>query len=361
MLEAILTTKATPLLHAILCSASSYIPAEVLSSSAYQPQNSALMWAEHEGKSFHVGLGLRRTQAEASTNSSARSSFQQWHISQALKSMTACVDRGVHFLQVLQALVLIASVEQLNAAYTDMWLHSGSCIRMAVPLRIYESDLTVADSLTGFGEQLRARAKDPGEQAEMDRTWWMAYLLDRTISVWTNRPSALPEEEITCALPVLQCTFEGADWFGGTVSLRGVQSILDTDLYSSLPECHHDSLVLYIKAVKLYNDAHRFFRMYQRRPHTIERYMEDPTYRLLVSQVNAFRLSIPEHMRRPTKELVAGGQLDRELLISAMYAQATSIILSNPFLTIETWQGSPARMGIVAMRAVLSLIYDREC
>jgi hypothetical protein len=257
-------------------------------------------------------------------------------------------------------MILLTANDQLNANFADMWLHSGSCIRMIIPLRLHEAVEMDTSNLTGFGEKMRLKAKTKLEQAEMDRTWWMAYLLDRSISVWTNRPATLPEDEITCALPVLQSTYDNYGHGVDEVELQGVQSILDNNLYIEHPIRHQDSLVMYLKAIKLFSDTHRFFRIYQRQPHTVERYRNDIAARLLVSQANSFRMSIPESMRRPTRSLTEGGQLDKELLLGAMYAQATSLILAQPYMFPETWQEDAARVGLTAIRAILSLIYDSE-
>lgn len=173
--------------------------------------------------------------------------------------------------------------------------------------------------------------------------------------MWTTWPVAMADDEITCELPVLQSTFDQ-----GYGNLKGIQSLDAHDLYSNHPPCHFDSLSLFIKAVKLFTEAQRFLRFYQRRPHTVERYINEPNLRLLLSQVNLFRLSIPAHLRRPTRDLAAGGQLDRDLLTAIMLAHATSIALGEPLVTRDTWQHDLATMGLGSIRAILSLVYDSE-
>jgi hypothetical protein len=291
------------------------------------------------------------------THPTPRTRFELYHKSQTLSSSSTNLRSGTHWLQILQALILISAVDQLNTDFADMWLHSGTVIRMAIPVRLYEAGDIDGMNLTGFAEKMRAKARDEVEQAEMNMTWWMAYALDRSIAVWTDRPTTLPEEEITVTLPVLQESYESAGLLG---ELKGVQTILDVDLYTNHPICHQDSLVIYIKALKLFNDTHAFFRVYQRQPHTTERYLKAVGFRLLLSQANAFRMSIPEQLRKPASTLAMGGQLDRELLMAMMYSQATSLVLANPLLTVESWDDNIAKMGLMAVRAILNLIYDSK-
>ncbi len=125
--------------------------------------------------------------------------------------------------------------------------------------------------------------------------------MERTASMWTTWPLAMAEDEISCELPVLQSTYDK-----GYGDLLGVQSIHAKDLYINHPPRHLDSFPLFIKAVKLFADAQRFFRSYQRQKHSIDRYINEPGLHLLLSQVNLFRLSIPVHMRgdrRNTRQL----------------------------------------------------------
>jgi len=312
--------------------------------------------SEKQQESLHNLTGaLHASGKTAVFDSSALGRFRLWHRRQALEAVTMYVDRGQDFLQLLQATILITASDQLNAWWADVWQMAGSCIRLAVPMRIYQSSAIPPSSFTASGDGACPDAKDPLEQAEMDRTWWMAYLMERTASMWTTWPLAMAEDEISCELPVLQSTYDK-----GYGDLLGVQSIHAKDLYINHPPRHLDSFPLFIKAVKLFADVQRFFRSYQRQKHSIDRYINEPGLHLLLSQVNLFRLSIPVHMRRPTEHQAAGGQLDRDLLAAIMLAHGTSVALGEPLATKDTWQHDLARMGLGAIRTILSLLYDSE-
>ena len=229
-----------------------------------------------------------------------------------------------------------------------MWSLAGTAMRLAVPMRLYESRL-----VPNRPSMTCPPAKDALQQAEMDRTWWMAFLLERTSSMWTTWPLQMADDEITCELPVLQSTF-----LAGQGELLGVQSFDDAALYTDHPPCHQDSLVLTIKVVKLFAEVQRFFRFYQRRAHSTDRYLVEPKLRVLMSQANLLRLSLPLSLRKPTQPSSADGHIDRDLLSSTMMLHGVSIILGEPLITATTRHHDVARSALMAIRAILSMLYD---
>ena len=50
------------------------------------------------------------------------------------------------------------------------------------------------------------------------------------------------------------------------------------------------------------------------------KYLSEPTFRLLVSQINAFRMGLPPHLRRPTHNMGSSTALDGELVAALMVA-----------------------------------------
>ena len=359
------TRQARPLIHAILSITSGHLSPDVLSKRTYWPVGTPLSaWAHPETDAEIGDWGSDKHDLTGALHLSGKTAvgdgfdpltrFQSWHRRQALEGVTIYVDRGQQFLQLIQAVILIAATDQLNAWWNDLWQLSASCIRLAIPLRVYESSQVAHFSdLSGFGEPGCPGVSDPMEQAEMDRTWWMAYLMERTASLWTTWPLVMADDEITCELPVLQSTYEV-----GYGDLIGVQTLHSAEFFSAHPPRHVDSLSLLIKAVKLLADAQRFIRFYKRQRHSIKRYLSEPGFHLLVSHVHSFKLGLPADMRRPTICLSEGGALDRDLLTVLMLVHATTIVLGEPFLSSDMWQHSVARMAQGAIRAILSLVYD---
>lgn len=113
-----------------------------------------------------------------------------------------------------------------------------------------------------------------------------------------------------------------------------------------------------LKATKLMSDVNGFFRSYMRGSHSTAKYVADPALRLLLSQINAFRLGCPAHMRRPTQ--AAPEMFDVDLITAHMQTHAATFTLGEPLVDAQTWKSDIANMALSAVRANLSLLYDSE-
>ncbi len=58
--------------------------------------------------------------------------------------------------------------------------------------------------------------------------------------------------------------------------------------------------------------------------------MHDPTLRLLLSQINAFRMGLPPHLRRPTQDLGNSTHFDRDLVAALMIVHAWVVSIIWP-------------------------------
>ena len=365
-----MNTQARPLLHAICCITSDYLPVDHLSLRSYWPTGTPLGAKQHPeydyeiqttsasaftGNSASVGTALHLSGKTAIPSTNPLNRFRIWHRRQAIEMAVTYSDRGEKYIQLIQTLVLVTGSDQLNSNWVDLWQLSASCLRLAVPLRMYSSGSMAENAPMPNSNMTCPPRVDPMTQAEKDRTWWMAWIVERTSTMWTTWPLSLADDEITTELPVLQSTYDA-----GYGDLVGVQSIQDPNLYSEHPGCHLDSLALFIKATKLFADAQRFFRFHQRQPHTIERYMREPVLHVLLSQANAFRLSLPVGMRKPTEKLAAGGKLDRDMLVTVLMLHGTLIVLGEPMILRDSWQDRLPKLALGAIRVMLSLLYDSE-
>ena len=189
-------------------------------------------------------------------------------------------------------------------------------MRMAVPMQLHESSKVPTDSLLHERAKLLSRTNDPLRQAIRDRSFWMMFIVERTISMATSWPSSLADDEITVELPVTQAVFDLG--FG---DLTGTQTLHSPDFFSSHPPHHADGFVLQIKALKLYNDIIRFFRRYARGSHSTATYLAHPELFTCFSKITALRHSFPPHLRRAA-QLAPGGSgnkaTDVDLLLAVM-------------------------------------------
>ena len=174
-------------------------------------------------------------------------------------------------------------------------MEAGSCLRMCVPLRLNETVSVPLDALHRGRQHMMPPANSAMDQASRERTWWMAYLTERSVIMSTCWAESLADTEITVELPVTQAIFDS-----GVGDMVGLQTISSPDFFSHHPDRHADGFLFFIKALKLFTDVSRFFRQYGRGSHSVAAFLAHPQLRMFFSQINAFRLSFPAHLRRPT-------------------------------------------------------------
>ncbi|WVQ77083.1 hypothetical protein IAR50_006766 [Cryptococcus sp. DSM 104548] len=355
----------TSLLHSILAITANFISESSLSSPSYFPVGTPSQASTHpvndsDMPELYANRSVLPQHASGGFSNkmspmTSMARFQLWHRRKAFETFYDYVDKGDKFLQCLQAQIIATTVDQYNAWWTDVWIETGTCVRIATPLRIHESPHLTDTSLRKFANLLLAPASSPMEQAERDRTWWMTYLLERNVAASTAWPTALVDDEITVELPVLQSTFDA-----GYGELYGTQTLHSPNCLTNHPPEHRDSLCFLIKSMKLLSEVNVFFRRYSRGSHSIADYVTNPTFRILLSQINSFRMSFPPECRRPTQNVLGEGAnaLDRDLIMALWITHSAIMGLGEPLITKESWMDEGARITLSAIRATLSLLYD---
>ncbi|WWD17767.1 hypothetical protein CI109_102208 [Kwoniella shandongensis] len=167
-------------------------------------------------------------------------------------------------------------------------------------------------SLTRFTSMIMGDAETAMGQAERDRIWWyvgqgltaadlQGHIHHRACG--DRGDNSLADEEITVELPVKQSIFDKG-YIATHEELTGTQ--------------------------------------------TLHGYISHPTFRVLLSKLNGFRMSFPPEFRRPTQAMRGSGaeSLDRDLVAALWITHG------------ETWTSEGARMTLSAIRASLSLLYD---
>jgi hypothetical protein len=96
---------------------------------------------------------------------------------------------GHNDVEQAQAWILLAVFELMRKSYRLGWITAGRCFRMVQMMRLYELDspITVADT---FGT---ASEEDWVEKEEKRRAFWVAYCLDRFLSISNEWPLTINE------------------------------------------------------------------------------------------------------------------------------------------------------------------------
>lgn len=145
------------LIHAMLAVTSNHISTSSLSSRAYFPIGTPMSSPHHPEHDFPSSSSTRFSAScnpgsggpprtlgysigsSRSTLTSPLARFQLWHRRKAFEAAPEYFDKGDKLVQVVQAHVIATMVDQYNAWWVDLWMESGTCMRMAVPLCLNET------------------------------------------------------------------------------------------------------------------------------------------------------------------------------------------------------------------------------
>ncbi|KAE8148526.1 fungal-specific transcription factor domain-containing protein [Aspergillus avenaceus] len=99
----------------------------------------------------------------------------------------------------LQACLLLATYEFMNSYDRRSWMRAGYAFRLVQLIRLYEIDTPLSS----------ATHDNWVEVEEKRRTFWMAFCLDRFLSIRNGWPLTLIEHLITTRLPAPEAAFQG--------------------------------------------------------------------------------------------------------------------------------------------------------
>jgi hypothetical protein len=113
---------------------------------------------------------------------------------------------GEDIFAVMQACVLLSWYFYSEGRWVEIWVFAGFQTRTAIPLRLNYPGTFARQNGSSPGAYL-APPKDALELELRRRTWWMAVLFDRIVSVggWVH---AIDERDIGTELPLRSQDFE---------------------------------------------------------------------------------------------------------------------------------------------------------
>ncbi|ORX36091.1 hypothetical protein BD324DRAFT_651995 [Kockovaella imperatae] len=354
------------LIHAMLAMASAYIPESSLAKRAYYPTGTPWFTNKHPEVDLEEDPELVRTFQQQiqfsssnaySNQDTAQGRFKSWHRRKTFVFLQKQLTTGKRLVQAVQAQVIVATMSQYTGLWVDAWFEIGIAMRMIPPMRLSRRP-DVKDAYHRWGHSIMPLATDEMDQAERDRTFWVTYCLDCSTAHMTGSAESIAPAEITVDLPVTQALYDRAS--GGLI---GIQSLHSPEVITHHPPEHCDSFSFFVKAMYLFSEVHRFFRVYGGEGHSIPRFLNHPLLRKCVSDINAFRNSIPFHLRRPTRtsrngESQAPAAFDTLMLATNMVINSAVMALGEPLMTPENWNSEFAKLALASVRSNLSLLYD---
>ncbi|KAI9445291.1 hypothetical protein H4582DRAFT_2108984 [Lactarius indigo] len=275
-----------------------------------------------------------------------RDRFAEFHASKTRSYIDRTMASGEDIFAVMQALCL-------TGRWVEIWVFAGFQTRTAIPLRLNYPGTFARQSGGSPGAYL-APPKDPLDLELRRRTWWMAVLFDRIVSVggWVH---GIDERDIGTELPLRSLDFET-----NQVMPDNPQSLFTADVFTNHPEMYTDSFLLLIKAMMLFGKVTDFgVRTHLRAlapPSRVQNPFIIPGFEDLDRLVcMEFVSSLPPRFRNGFSDLESmygGGGLDTDLYLVHLVPHAATITLHNPYVDFSDPQS--ASRAILAQHYILA-------
>lgn len=163
---------------------------------------------------------------------------EEYHAS-AIVHLEACLSQSGGYLEVLQAILLLANFALLRPVPPGLWYITGVAVRLAVDLGLHHEEGGDLDIVHPTGDpQL---PDDGAAQGRGRRLWirdmrrrlfWCTYSFDRLVSTCVGRPFGISDQVITTSLPsLLDDKYISTDGF--------IDTPADSNLVSYKRVAHH--------------------------------------------------------------------------------------------------------------------------
>ncbi|EFY98402.1 Zn(2)-Cys(6) zinc finger domain protein [Metarhizium robertsii] len=141
---------------------------------------------------------------------------EEYHAS-AIVHLEECLSTSGGYLEVLQAVLLLANFALLRPVPPGLWYITGVAVRLAVDLGLHHEDGGDGDAIPSepTADPHAAQAAEIRDGSAQDRgrrhwirdlrrrLWWCTYTFDRLVSTCVGRPFGVSDEIITTELPSL--------------------------------------------------------------------------------------------------------------------------------------------------------------
>ncbi|KID91374.1 positive regulator of purine utilization [Metarhizium guizhouense ARSEF 977] len=148
------------------------------------------------------------------SNSSESKLSPEEYYSRACMYFDQCIMREKS-LEVLQAVLLLASFSLLRPVLPGAWYITGIAMRMAIDLGLHCDTDDAPNRVPNPKEHSQPGVSDRGERVEAEETaqanirearrrlWWCTYSLDRLVSISAGRPFSISDNDVCTPLPSL--------------------------------------------------------------------------------------------------------------------------------------------------------------
>lgn len=271
---------------------------------------------------------------------------------------------GKRLLESVQALICVCWWYVIHTRWADLWITTGTVIRLTVPMglcgsRGYDEILWGPNfgdtSYPNFKESFLPKSDDFIELETRKRTFWMAFVTDRSHSAATAWPVALDELDIGQSFPYPLEVFEAGIrpiGYGTTDS----QKLSTPDILTNHPPEFTDDGILFLKAIELMGRITTFNNRVRTRYSDATNISTAPAFQMLDETITTFLQNLPKDRFTTfsTDGFVSLG-------VSALaLPNVARILLHDPHCQLDKADDLPTRKCLLASRAILNLTYQLQ-
>ncbi|KAF8603155.1 hypothetical protein BDV93DRAFT_173771 [Ceratobasidium sp. AG-I] len=271
---------------------------------------------------------------------------------------------GKRLLESHQALICVCWWYVIHTRWVDLWITAGTVMRLTVPMglcgsRGYDEILWGPNfgdtAYPNFKENLLPRTNDFVELETRKRTFWMAFVTDRTHSSATAWPMALDELDIGQSFPYPLEIFEAGippSGYGSTDN----QKLSSPDILTNHPPELTDDGTLFLKAIELMGRITAFNTRVRTRYSDATNVSSAPAFQMLDDTITAFLQNIPKDRYSTFIE----GRFFSLGVSAIALPHVARILLHDPHCQLDKADDLSTQKCLLASRALLNLTYQLQ-
>ncbi|CCM05167.1 uncharacterized protein FIBRA_07376 [Fibroporia radiculosa] len=285
---------------------------------------------------------------------SRQDKFAEMHVGKAREFIDKTMATGQDIFPVLQACILLSWYFYQEGRWVEIWIFSGFQTRVAVPLRLNYPGTFSPQSSNAPGAYLPP-PRDFRDLESRRRTWWMAVLFDRIVSVggWLH---GVDQQDIGTEFPVRALDFEADSNIPSNpqdLSTNGVFTL-------HAPE-YTDSFILFLKSVMMFGTVTDFITRSNLRATVPPSKTQNPFHLQGFPGLDKLVcVDFLESFPQMYKHLGLGGSvgvLDTDLYMAHVVPHAATITLHNTYINFHDTQSASTARCMSATRSILQACY----
>ncbi|CAE6348021.1 unnamed protein product [Rhizoctonia solani] len=284
---------------------------------------------------------------------------------------------GKRLLESLQTMIIVCWWYMIHTRWVDLWILSGNAMRLSIPLglcgaRGYDEILWGPNfgdkSYPNFKENVLPPSSDFIELETRKRTFWMAFITDRTHSSATAWPAALDELDIGQTFPYPLEMFEAGL---PPIANGSPQKLSTPDMLTNHPLGFTDDGILFLKSIEVLSRVTVFNNRVRTRYVDATNVPAAPAFKVLDETITAYLQSIPHSFQNVITSQGVGLRAPALAMPhvqvchfvterNAHHFYRARILLHDPHCNLDDPNDFSTLQCLLASRAILNITYQLQ-